>query len=46
VTVIGKTDSNAAVFVNSELAVLDKNGNFKKTISVFPGKTKNYYKIN
>jgi cytoskeletal protein RodZ len=40
VTVIGKTDSNAAVFVNSELAVLDKNGNFKKTISVFPGKTK------
>jgi len=40
VIVIGKTDPNAAVFVNSELAVLDKNGNFKKTINIFPGKAK------
>lgn len=40
ITVIGKTDPNTTVFVNSELAVLDKDGNFKKTIDVFPGKTK------
>lgn len=40
VTVIGKTDPNSAVFVNSEPASLDKDGNFKKTINVFPGKTK------
>ena len=40
VIVIGKTDPNAAVFVNSELAVLDKNGNFRKTINVFPGRAK------
>jgi cytoskeletal protein RodZ len=40
VTIIGKTDSNATVYVNSELATLDKEGNFKKTINVFPGKTK------
>jgi cytoskeletal protein RodZ len=40
IAVIGKTDSNATVFVNSEPADLDKNGNFKKIINVFPGKTK------
>ncbi|MDP2585533.1 MAG: helix-turn-helix domain-containing protein [Candidatus Levybacteria bacterium] len=40
VTVIGKTDPNVTVFINSDLAVLDKNGNFKKTINVFPGKAK------
>jgi cytoskeletal protein RodZ len=40
VTVVGKTDPNSTVFVNSELAVLDKNGNFKKTINVFPGNVK------
>lgn len=40
VDIIGKTDPNSAVFVNSELAVLDKNGNFKKTINVFPGNIK------
>lgn len=40
ITVIGKTDSNATVFINSDLTVLDKNGNFRKTINVFPGKTK------
>lgn len=39
VTVIGKTDSNSTVFINNESAALDKNGNFKKTINVFPGKT-------
>jgi cytoskeletal protein RodZ len=40
VTVVGKTDPNSTVFVNSELAVLDKDGNFKKTINVFPGNVK------
>lgn len=40
IIVIGKTDPNTAVFVNSEPASLDKNGNFKKTINVFPGRTK------
>jgi cytoskeletal protein RodZ len=40
VTVIGKTDSNATVYVNSELAILDKDGNFKKTVNIFPGKAK------
>lgn len=39
VTVIGKTDPNATIFINSVPASLDKNGNFKKTIDVFPGKT-------
>jgi len=40
IVVVGKTDPNATVFVNSEAASLDKNGNFKKTINVFPGHTK------
>jgi cytoskeletal protein RodZ len=40
VTVIGKTDPDVTVFINSEVASLDKDGSFKKTINVFPGKTK------
>jgi len=40
VTVVGKTDSNSAVFINNETASLDKNGNFIKTINIFPGKSK------
>ena len=40
VTVVGKTDPNVIVFINSDSVLLDKNGNFKKTINVFPGKTK------
>jgi cytoskeletal protein RodZ len=40
VMVVGKTDPNATVYVNSELAILDKSGNFKKNINLFPGKTK------
>lgn len=39
ITVVGKTDPNATVFVNNEAAALDSNGNFKKTISAFVGKT-------
>jgi len=40
IDVIGKTDSNATVFVNEEAASLDKEGNFRKKINVFSGKTK------
>lgn len=40
VTMIGKTDPNSTVFINNEVAFVDKNGNFQKTINVFPGKTK------
>lgn len=40
VTITGKTDSNSTVFVNNETASLDKDGNFKKTINVFPGTAK------
>lgn len=40
VIVVGKTDSNSAVFINNETASLDKEGNFTKKINVFPGKTK------
>lgn len=40
VVVIGKTDPNSTIYVNSEVASLDKDGNFKKTVNVFPGKTK------
>lgn len=40
VTVVGKADSNSAVFINNETASLDKDGNFTKTIHIFPGKTK------
>lgn len=40
VVVTGKADPNTTVSVNSELAVLDKDGNFKKAINIFPGKAK------
>lgn len=40
VTVVGHADSDSTVFVNDEIVSLDKDGNFKKTINVFPGKTK------
>lgn len=40
ITVAGKTDPNATVFVNSETASIDNDGNFKKVINVFPGEIK------
>jgi cytoskeletal protein RodZ len=40
IVVIGKTDPNTTVYINSELVALEKDGSFKKTISVFPGRTK------
>lgn len=39
ITVSGKTDPNATVFVNNDNVSLDSDGNFKKSINVFPGKT-------
>lgn len=39
ITVSGKTNSNAIVFVNNDNVSLDSDGNFKKSINVFPGKT-------
>jgi len=39
ITISGKTDPNATVFVNSDNVSLDSDGNFKKSINVFPGKT-------
>ncbi len=38
VVVTGKTESDATVFVNTDLATVDDNGNFTKTLSLFPGK--------
>lgn len=38
-TVRGTTDSNATVFINEDSVVVDADGNFKKNITLFPGKT-------
>ena len=40
VNVVGRTDPNSTVFINNETASLDKDGNFTKTINVFPGRAK------
>src|ERR1035437_4524102 len=39
VTVSGKTDSNATVYIEKNAVSVDQNGNFKKIINVFPGET-------
>ncbi len=39
VSVSGKTDSNSTVYINKDLVNVDQNGDFEKTITVFPGKT-------
>lgn len=39
ITVRGKTDSNATVYVNNDLVALNSNGEFSKILTVFPGKT-------
>ncbi len=38
IDIVGKSDPNATVYVNTLPVSLDKNGKFKKTINVFPGK--------
>lgn len=40
VDVVGKTDPNTTVFIDNETASLDREGNFRKTINVFPGRVK------
>mgnify|MGYP001608444998 CR=1 FL=1 len=45
VEVMGKTDPNSTVFVNNQTASMDKDGNFRKNINVFPGKTKITIKV-
>lgn len=39
ITVEGKTDPNASLFLNNDPVTLDSNGNFKKAITVFTGKS-------
>jgi len=39
VTIAGSTDSNATVYIEKNAVSLDQKGNFKETISVFPGET-------
>lgn len=39
VEVIGRTDSNAIVAVNNEPVFVQENGEFRKMITLFPGKT-------
>ena len=38
ITVLGKTDSNATLFVNGNPVAVDFSGNFRKNLNVFPGK--------
>lgn len=38
ITVYGKTDPNATIYVDSNPVSVDESGNFQKTINVFPGK--------
>ena len=39
VVITGKTDPNATLFVNNVSVSLDQNGNFKKNVDLFPGKS-------
>ena len=39
ITIVGKTDPNATVYVGMGLVSVDQSGIFKKTINVFPGET-------
>lgn len=39
VIVKGKTDSDSTVFVNNDAVTVNDNGDFTKTLSLFPGKT-------
>lgn len=38
-TVVGKTDPNATVYINESSVSIDQNGNFKKNIDLFTGKS-------
>jgi cytoskeletal protein RodZ len=39
VTIVGKTDPSATVYVGMALISVDQDGTFRKTINVFPGET-------
>lgn len=39
VVITGKTDPNVTLFVNNVSVSLDQNGNFKKNVDLFPGKS-------
>jgi len=39
IRVLGKTDSNSTVYIDKNAVSVDNNGNFEKTITVFPGKS-------
>lgn len=39
VEVVGRTDPNGSVFINNDPVVVNGNGNFKKSINLFVGKT-------
>ncbi|MBI4084368.1 MAG: helix-turn-helix domain-containing protein [Candidatus Levybacteria bacterium] len=39
ITVVGKTDPNATVYVNNDAVVVSRNGEFMKKITAFTGKT-------
>jgi len=39
VTIVGKTDPNATVYVGMGLVSVDQDGTFRKVINVFPGET-------
>lgn len=39
ITVSGKTDSSVVIYINNVSVSLDKEGNFKKSIDLFPGKS-------
>lgn len=39
VRVTGKTDPNATVSINNEAVILNSNGEFSKSLNLFPGKT-------
>ena len=39
VKIVGKTDSNATIYIDKDAVTVDGNGNFEKVINVFPGKS-------
>lgn len=39
ITVSGKTDPNVNLFINNETVLINSNGEFTKSLSLFPGKT-------
>ncbi|MEK7551016.1 MAG: helix-turn-helix domain-containing protein [Patescibacteria group bacterium] len=38
ITILGKTEPDSTIYINKNVVTVEKNGNFEKTLSVFPGK--------